>query len=116
LALGAVGMIEDDTFGDTLTARLRGPEGAEGGGGVLFRAYPAAGGAPPTSDWLNANGGRGDTLGCVDNVRDTLGPVGAAKSVARAFCGAAGETGCELFIARPRGTFGAFGTTGGGPA
>ena len=36
-AFGAVGMEFVVTFGDTLKARLRGPEGALGGGGVFGR-------------------------------------------------------------------------------
>lgn len=35
-AFGAVGMEVVVTFGDTLKARLRGPEGALGGGGGVF--------------------------------------------------------------------------------
>jgi hypothetical protein len=37
LAFGAVGMDVLETFGETLKARLRGPDGALGGGGVFGR-------------------------------------------------------------------------------
>lgn len=37
LAFGAVGIDVVVTFGETLKARLRGPEGALGGGGVFGR-------------------------------------------------------------------------------
>jgi hypothetical protein len=39
-AFGAVGMDVLDTFGETLKALLRGPDGALGGGGVFGRENP----------------------------------------------------------------------------
>jgi len=106
LALGAVGIAELDTFGDTLKARLRGPEGAVGGGGVLIRAKGPDPEILVVSDCGEANGGRGDKAGCPNVARLALGPVGAPRSEAREDCCAEDGAGCMRFDIRPCGMFG----------
>lgn len=85
-AFGAVGIDVVVTLGDTLKARLRGPEGALGGGGVLVREKAGLG-LFRLSDCGEANGIRGDAAGCG---REAFGPVGAEMSWPRC---ATGDTG-----------------------
>jgi len=98
------------TFGDTLNARLRGPEGALGGGGVLGLADTGLG-TLKLSACGEANVIRGDAAGCVGQDLEALGPVGAEMSGARCITGDCGWL--VLFENRPLLTLGEDGTAGG---
>lgn len=106
MALGAVGIAELDTFGDTLKARLRGPEGADGGGGVLVRGNGPVPAMLVVSDCGDANGGRGDMAACPNVARLAFGPVGAPSSEGREGCCAEGGAGGVGFKRRPCGMLG----------
>lgn len=115
-AFGAVGIEFVVTFGDTLNARLRGPEGALGGGGVFGREDMGWGALKLSDcdcDCGEANVIRGDAAGCAGYGREALGPVGAEMSEARCITGDCGWL--VLFENRPLLTFGDDGTAGGAP-
>lgn len=63
LAFGAVGIEVTVTFGETLKARFRGPEGAVGGGGVFGRESVGGPGTFGLSPCGGTNGIRGDAAG-----------------------------------------------------
>jgi hypothetical protein len=96
------------SFGETLNALLRGPEGALGGGGVLGRKDIGLGGLK-LSDCGEAKVIRGDAAGCAACGREALGPVGAEMSDTRCITGDCGWLG--LLRNRPLLTFGDDGTT-----
>lgn len=58
------------------------------------------------SDCGDANGGRGDMVGCPSVLRLAFGPVGAPRSEARDGCCTEGGAGCVRFESRPCGMFG----------
>ena len=89
-AFGAVGIEFEVTFGDTLKALLRGPEGALGGGGVLGREDIGFEALKVLSDCGEANAIRGDAAGCAGCGREALGPVGAEISDTRCITGDCG--------------------------
>lgn len=81
-----------ETFGETLNARFRGPDGALGGGGVFGRENAG----PEVANWsvcVEANGKRGGAAVCAEKGREAFGPVGADKSAARLPYCIAGEGG-----------------------
>lgn len=88
-------MAELETLGDTLYARLRGPEGADGGGGVFtlegaFEMMLVGLGMPENA---GCRGARGEMEGCDGGGRVAFGPIGAARFMGRCACGNAGDAG-----------------------